>query len=80
MDDKEQIRRERAYKIWEDEGRVDGLHDDHWKRAEDPSELTQQESSHFTKTNQQADDEFARIDCDAGFTTTIRPPSTVSPD
>lgn len=33
MDEREQKRRERAYKIWEDEGRVDGLHEDHWKHA-----------------------------------------------
>lgn len=39
MDEREQKRRERAYKIWEDEGRVDGLHEDHWKRAGEQPEL-----------------------------------------
>jgi hypothetical protein len=33
MVDIEQRQRERAYKIWEEEGRPDGRHDDHWKRA-----------------------------------------------
>ncbi|MGO4352753.1 DUF2934 domain-containing protein [Rhizobium sp. RAF36] len=33
--DKDQERRERAYRIWEDEGRPHGKHDDHWQRAED---------------------------------------------
>jgi len=31
---KEQIIRERAYAIWEQEGRPDGRHLDHWLRAE----------------------------------------------
>lgn len=39
MDEPEQKRRERAYKIWEDEGRVHGLHEDHWKRAREQPEL-----------------------------------------
>lgn len=63
MDDKEQSLRERAYKIWEDEGRVDGSHDDHWKRAEEQDSLTEQESEDVTKANQEADDAFAK---DAG--------------
>ncbi len=29
MKDKEQKQRERAYKIWEDEGCPDGAHDEH---------------------------------------------------
>lgn len=33
MDDREQEQRERAYRIWEEEGRPEGLHEDHWKRA-----------------------------------------------
>jgi Protein of unknown function (DUF2934) len=32
---KEQAIRERAYAIWEEEGRPDGKHLDHWRRAED---------------------------------------------
>jgi hypothetical protein len=33
MDDREQQQRERAYKIWEDEGRLEGAHEEHWQRA-----------------------------------------------
>jgi Protein of unknown function (DUF2934) len=33
-DDKEQALRERAYAIWEREGRPDGKDLDHWLRAE----------------------------------------------
>lgn len=38
--------RERAYSIWESEGRQDGRHDEHWQRAEaelngDASEISQ---------------------------------------
>ena len=62
MDDKQQQRRERAYRIWEDEGRPEGAQDDHWKRAEEQSEFNEQESEDVTKVNQQADDEFARDD------------------
>lgn len=29
MNEKEQQQRERAYKIWEDEGRPEGAHEDH---------------------------------------------------
>jgi hypothetical protein len=32
---KEQAIRERAYAIWEEEGRPDGKHLEHWRRAED---------------------------------------------
>jgi hypothetical protein len=32
---REQAIRERAYAIWEEEGRPDGRHLDHWRRAED---------------------------------------------
>jgi hypothetical protein len=32
---KEQTIRERAYAIWEEEGRPDGKHLEHWRRAED---------------------------------------------
>ena len=41
MDDKDQKRRERAYKIWEDEGRPEGADLDHWQRAEDQHEATE---------------------------------------
>jgi hypothetical protein len=80
MSDKEQQQRVRAYKIWENEGRPEGLHDEHWKRAEDQHELTEQESEDVTKVNQQADDKFAREDQTTGSTSDLRPASTVSPD
>jgi hypothetical protein len=41
MDDKEQTLRERAYKIWEDEGRSDGSHEDHWRRAEEQHQASE---------------------------------------
>ncbi|WP_276120082.1 DUF2934 domain-containing protein [Pararhizobium qamdonense] len=80
MDDREQQQRERAYKIWEDEGRPEGAHDDHWGRAEDQHELTEQESEDVTKVNQQADDQFAKDDGETESAVDIRPSSTVSPD
>ncbi|MGV2102379.1 MULTISPECIES: DUF2934 domain-containing protein [unclassified Rhizobium] len=43
MNDKDQKRRERAYKIWEDEGRPEGADLDHWQRAEDQHEATEAE-------------------------------------
>lgn len=33
MDDREQKIRERAHAIWEQAGRPDGRHDDHWDQA-----------------------------------------------
>ncbi|MCL6708002.1 DUF2934 domain-containing protein [Pseudomonas sp. R2.Fl] len=42
MTDREQRIRERAYGIWQSEGGVHGLHDDHWRRAE--SELNAEEA------------------------------------
>lgn len=80
MDDREQQRRERAYKIWEDEGRPEGAHDDHWNRAEDRSGLTGQESDDVTKVNQQADDAFARDGDEVENAADIKPPSAISPD
>ncbi len=80
MDDNEQQRRERAYKIWEDEGRPEGAHEEHWRRAEEQHELTEQESEDVTKVNQELDDEFAKGGNPADAKRDIRPPSTVSPD
>ncbi|TNM61564.1 DUF2934 domain-containing protein [Aliirhizobium smilacinae] len=80
MVDKEQQRRERAYKIWEDEGRLEGAHDDHWRRAEEQHELTEQESDDVTKVNQEVDDKFAKDDGNTETAADIKPPSAVSPD
>ncbi len=33
-DDRERTVRERAFSIWEEEGRPEGRHDDHWRRAQ----------------------------------------------
>ena len=79
-DNKQQQRRERAYKIWEDEGRPEAAHEDHWRRAGLQDELTEQESEDVTKVNQELDDEFAKDVNPAEPPADIRPPSTVSPD
>jgi len=80
MDDREQQRRERAYKLWEDEGRPEGAHDDHWQRAEDQHELTEQESDDVTKVNQEVDDKFASEDGGSENAADTKPPSAISPD
>lgn len=61
MDNREQQRRERAYKLWEDEGRPEGAHEDHWQRAEDQHELTEQQSDNVTKVNQRADESLPKM-------------------
>lgn len=58
MTDREQEQRERAYRLWEEEGRPEGSHDDHWKRSEHPADMSDQESDDVTKVNQQADAAF----------------------
>lgn len=80
MDDKERQQRERAYKIWEDDGRPEGAHDDHWRRAEDHHEFVEQESEEVTKVNQEADDEFANGGGGTEGANDIKPLSTVTPD
>jgi hypothetical protein len=35
MSDRDQKIREQAYRIWEEEGRPEGKHDEHWRRAEE---------------------------------------------
>lgn len=75
MNDKEQNQRERAYKIWEDEGRPDGAHEEHWKRAE-----ARDEEEDVTKANQEANDQFNEGGDRGRNPADIRPPSTVAPD
>jgi hypothetical protein len=53
--DKDQERRERAYRIWEDEGRPHGKHDDHWQRSEDQHA---QAKPMRTEANKHASEEF----------------------
>ncbi len=78
--DRDQQQRERAYKIWEEEARVEGSHGDHWKCAKDSGELYEQETQDVTAVNQQADDEFERPDGRSRSAADMRPPSTVSSD
>ncbi|MCR6502485.1 DUF2934 domain-containing protein [Shinella sp. CPCC 101442] len=80
MGDREQQRRERAYKIWEDEGRPEGAHEEHWRRAEEQGELSEQQSEDVTKVNQKADNVFKKDGKTAQSASDIRPPSTISPD
>jgi hypothetical protein len=77
MDDTEQKRRERAYKIWEEEGRVDGAHDDHWRRAGSEDEET---ASDVTDANREASEKFNGGKTDNRSAADVRPPSTVAPD
>jgi hypothetical protein len=79
MMDKDQDRRDRAYKMWEDEGRPEGLHEDHWRRAEEQHEQTEQEAAEVTEANQQASDTFNGKGKKPA-SPTDRPPSTISPD
>ena len=80
MDDREQQLRERAYKIWEDEGRPAGAHEDHWRRAQNQHELTEQESEDVIKVNQEADKAFAEDDDENEYSSDIKRPFMVSPD
>ncbi len=80
MSDKEQQQRERAYQIWEEEGRPDGAHEDHWNRAAQTEDLGKQEDSDVTKANQEADEEFGGKNDSPPSVTDIWPPSSVAPD
>ena len=77
--DKDQDQRERAYKIWEEEGRPDGQHDDHWRRAEEQHEKTEEEAAAVTEANQHASDEFNRKNRKKALPID-RPPSSGAPD
>jgi hypothetical protein len=59
IDNKELRQKERAYKIWEDEGRIDGAHLDHWKGAEEQHEQTEEDALGEVAENdrQEADDQ-----------------------
>jgi len=79
LDDKEQERRERAYKIWEDEGRPEGQHEDHWQRAEDQHEATEREAADVTEANEHAKDAFNENNKNSAAGEGL-PPSTAAPD
>jgi len=80
MDNKEQQQRERAYKIWEDEGRREGAHEDHWRRAEEGGQFSEQQADDVTQANQKANDEFAGDHDRSPGVADIRPPSSIAPD
>jgi hypothetical protein len=40
-EDRRQRIRERAFALWEDEGKPEGLHEDHWKQASDEIDAQQ---------------------------------------
>jgi hypothetical protein len=80
MIDKEEKIRQLAYKIWEEEGRKSGFHNDHWLRAEKEHEMTEQQAEEATKANQKADEEFASDKGGTNSAADIRPPSIASPD
>lgn len=77
---KEEKLRQLAYKIWEEEGRVEGFHDDHWLRAEKEHEMTEQQAEEATTANQHGDEEFAKENRGTNSAADIRPPSVSSPD
>lgn len=78
--DKDQERRERAYRIWEEEGRPDGKHENHWQRAEDQHAETERQAEEVTEANQHASDEFNGKRRKNSPGPDVRPPSTVAPD
>jgi hypothetical protein len=72
--------RERAYQIWEDEGRPEGRHDDHWTRAAKAEESADQEFEDVTKTDQEADQDFAGDNDTSGSVSDMKSRSSISPD
>lgn len=81
MSDREQQQREQAYRIWEAEGRGEGRHEDHWRRAGEELDLTEQESEDVVKANQEADAEFHHEhEQEPGLLETVIPPLGGNPD
>lgn len=78
--EREQQQRERAYKIWESEGRPESQHEDHWRRAQEQSGESEQQAADITEANQDASDKFNGSNNTPKSTGVARPPSTVSPD
>nr|WP_156408830.1 DUF2934 domain-containing protein [Rhizobium sp. Root708] len=48
---------EREYRVWVDEGRPEGQHEDHWRRVENQHEETERQAEGVTEANQRASDE-----------------------
>jgi pyrroloquinoline quinone (PQQ) biosynthesis protein C len=80
MDDLQQRQRERAYRIWEEEGRPEGRHLDHWRRAGEGYDATEEEAAETTEANEKANDEFNRDSGGPGSAADTRPPSVSSAD
>lgn len=56
MDDKYEKVREHAYRLWDQEGRPEGSHEDHWRRAEEAyTEAEQEHSEDIVDTEDAAD-------------------------
>jgi Protein of unknown function (DUF2934) len=67
--------RERAYEMWEEEGKPEGEHSRHWNNAED--ELRRD----TTEANQKAREQIAETGKKTGESDIpIQPPSIASPD
>ena len=79
MSDDDKQRRERAYWLWENEGRPEGRHDNHWTQAGE-QDVTDHESEDVTKTNQEADQDFAGGNDADRSAIDIKTPSAISPD
>jgi pyrroloquinoline quinone (PQQ) biosynthesis protein C len=79
MDDLQQ-RRERAYRIWVEEGRPEGRHLDHWRRAGEETDVGEEEAAETTEANEKANDDFNRDGGEPGSAADIRPPSISSAD
>ncbi|WP_132961133.1 DUF2934 domain-containing protein [Rhizobium sp. BK251] len=72
--------RERAYKIWEDEGNPDGRHLDHWQYAEEQHEATEQDAAAVAKANQKDSERAAGTDGRSRTVGDMQPPSTPTGD
>lgn len=61
--DREQQQRERAYQIWEEEGRPSDKHEDHWERAGRESRSSPPDDADaITEANETANAQFAGDD------------------
>ncbi|EKF61628.1 hypothetical protein QWE_00460 [Agrobacterium albertimagni AOL15] len=60
--DREQQQRERAYQIWEEEGRPSDKHEDHWERAGRATPSSPDEADAITEANEAASAQFAGDD------------------
>ncbi len=67
---------ESANKIWEEEGRLDGFHEDHWRRAEE--QPTAEEAADVTEANQNASEQFDG-DRKSGSIANVPHPRRISP-